>query len=65
MVEKYDQYLKEQYKKDETIRKELHGIAKRVKDGECVALECWCSPLQCHGDVVVRAVEYIVREGRV
>ena len=33
-----------------------HVIA-RVKNGEYIALACWCAPLKCHGDILKRIVE--------
>ncbi|RPA82174.1 hypothetical protein BJ508DRAFT_414241 [Ascobolus immersus RN42] len=64
VVEKYDAYLKKAYGENAALREELHRIAGKVKAGESVAVQCWCSPLKCHGDVVVKAVEWIVREGQ-
>ncbi|WP_363320175.1 DUF4326 domain-containing protein [Ferrovum sp.] len=28
-----------------------------VRAGQSVALNCWCAPLPCHGDVIVEAVK--------
>jgi hypothetical protein len=30
----------------------IRELADRVRAGERVALECWCSPYPCHGDVL-------------
>jgi len=28
------------------------GLQRRVAGGENLALECWCAPRRCHGDVL-------------
>lgn len=44
---------------------ELVRIAQKVKAGEEVLLACYCAPKPCHGDVVVKAIEWMIREGKV
>lgn len=44
---------------------ELIRIAKLVKSGKNIRLVCWCAPLGCHGDIIVRAVNWLIAEGRV
>lgn len=31
-------------------------IARRVLNGEKVVLMCWCTPLACHGDIIIKRV---------
>jgi len=45
--------------------KELLRIARLVKAGNPVILTCWCKPLACHGDVIVRCVEWMIAKNLV
>ncbi|MEG5043574.1 DUF4326 domain-containing protein [Microcoleus sp. B4-C1] len=42
--------------------KELFSIAHRVNNGEKIKLICYCKPLDCHGDVVVKCINWIILE---
>ena len=42
--------------------KELFSISHRVNNGEKIQLSCYCKPLDCHGDVVVKCINWIVSE---
>jgi hypothetical protein len=42
--------------------KELFSISHRVNNGEKIHLSCYCKPLDCHGDVVVKCINWIVSE---
>lgn len=46
--------------RDEAVCAALNEIWKAAKKGE-VELECFCTPLACHGDMVNRAVEEKLR----
>ena len=37
-------------------------IALRVIAGEKIVLMCWCTPLACHGDIIIDRVRKKVRE---
>lgn len=47
---------------DKRVMKALNELIKLERQGETVVLMCWCAPLACHGDVIVRAVEWLKRE---
>jgi hypothetical protein len=59
VIREYKRWLEARYNDDASVFTELHAIAERVKDGEYIALECWCAPCACHGDVIIEAVEFI------
>lgn len=44
---------------------ELMMLAKRVMRGENLELACYCSPLACHGDVIIRAINWLIQENLV
>lgn len=33
------------------ISRAIESLANRVAEGETIALQCWCAPLPCHGDL--------------
>lgn len=41
---------------------ELFSIARRVKNGETIEFSCYCKPLDCHGDVLVACINWIISE---
>jgi hypothetical protein len=63
VIEKYRKWLWDEVQKRAEVFEELVRIARQVKAGESVQLVCWCKPLKCHGDVVKRCVEWMIREG--
>ena len=38
----------------------VEGLAKAVAKGDKLALICHCAPLACHGDTLVKAIEWLV-----
>lgn len=41
------------------VRSALDALAAQARHGERLALQCWCAPLPCHGDVLRAAIEKI------
>jgi len=62
VILKYRYWLWElvQNKESEQME-ELVRIANMVREGKNVKLMCYCKPLACHGDVVKRAVEWLLK----
>jgi Domain of unknown function (DUF4326) len=65
---KFDKYLYQKVKLwmnegilDETMFA-IREICFKVLDGQEVILCCYCKPLQCHGDGIVRCVEWIIKQ---
>lgn len=44
------------------VRAELISIAKFVNSGNNVKFLCYCKPKACHGDVLVDAVKWIIKD---
>lgn len=63
VVEKYRRWLWIEFNKKGKVYEELIRIANLVKKGENVELVCWCKPLSCHGDIVKKCVEWMIKEG--
>ncbi|WP_374886273.1 DUF4326 domain-containing protein [Microseira sp. BLCC-F43] len=43
---------------------ELLAIRDRLNKGKHLVLTCWCHPLPCHADVIVRCVKWIMEKER-
>ena len=43
------------------ITRAIATIAQRLKNGEPIALACWCAPLPCHADLIKKAIEELVQ----
>lgn len=61
VIDQYRAWLREQWTAGGAVRAALEVLAERVRDGECIALECYCAPKACHGDVIKEAIEGINR----
>ena len=53
-IEKYEDYFDIQYGHNIEFTKVIDEIYEKYKNGETVYLECYCHPLPCHGDVIVK-----------
>ncbi len=62
VVEKYRQWLWSEVKKKDEVFNELVRIVKKVKAGEKLELVCWCKPYNCHGDIVKRCINWMIKE---
>ena len=50
VITKYDIWVREMIKVDDRFRGAIKGLKGKL-------LVCWCRPLACHGDVLVRIAE--------
>ncbi|MCT7984961.1 DUF4326 domain-containing protein [Laspinema sp. A4] len=70
VIEKYRHWLWVQIKaglrgESNAAFEELISIAKRAVRGEKLELACYCAPLGCHGDVILKAINWLVQENLV
>ena len=56
-IEKYDTYFDTQYGKNKEFTAIIDEIYEKYKNGETVYLECYCHPLPCHGDIIVKKLQ--------
>jgi hypothetical protein len=56
-IKKYDDYFELKYGKDLKFTQIIDEIYEKYKNGETVYLECYCHPLPCHGDVIVKKLQ--------
>ena len=67
MIELYKRWLWNQINEHNPngALNELLSIARSVKACKQVILTCYCAPLACHGDVIKKAVDWLIRENKV
>jgi hypothetical protein len=50
VILKYEKYIRERLENEEGLVEELLSLKSK-------RLGCWCSPLPCHGDLILRLIE--------
>lgn len=63
VIELYRQWLWKQIQLKNRSYQELVRITNLVNSGKNIRLICYCAPLPCHGDVIVRAVQWLIDSG--
>jgi hypothetical protein len=61
-IEAYRKMFEKDVAQQGSLHRECVKIAKRVMDGERIALECWCAPLRCHADIICAHIKSIINE---
>lgn len=56
-IDKYSHYYDLMYGSNLAFTKAIDTIYEVYKTGEDVYLECYCSPLRCHGDIIKEKLE--------
>ncbi|MFZ2992552.1 MAG: DUF4326 domain-containing protein [Microgenomates group bacterium] len=51
-IEKYREWLKEEWGKNGAVKKELRRLFLIYKTTRELNLICWCHPLPCHGEYI-------------
>lgn len=62
VIAKYRVWLWERIQEKGVVYHELLEVALRIIAGNNLILTCYCKPLDCHGDVVKRAIEWMICE---
>lgn len=60
VIEQYRQWLWQQIKLKGGVYKELIKIALLVVNNKKIRLVCFCYPKPCHGDIIIKAVEWLI-----
>lgn len=63
VIAKYRVWLWTEIKKRGKVYDELMRLLKLSEQGD-VILVCYCAPLPCHGDVIVKAIEWLKAQQR-
>jgi hypothetical protein len=56
-IKRYSSYFDMQYGRNREFTAVIDEIYDIYKTGEDVYLECYCSPLPCHGDIIVNKLQ--------
>ena len=57
VIEKYRLYLWEQIKSGKITKEQLIALQSK-------RLGCFCKPQACHGDIIVKAVEWVIKNDK-
>jgi len=52
VIAMYKKDFESDFSQKGSMFKALNALADRVKNGEKIALMCWCSPKKCHADIL-------------
>ena len=58
----YRDWLFREWKKKGEVYRELERIKNLLVSGNDVKLGCWCYPLNCHGNIVMKCVEWMLKK---
>jgi hypothetical protein len=56
-IKNYSGYFDIQYECNKEFRAIIDEIFEKYKNGEDIYLECYCHPLPCHGDIIVKKLQ--------
>jgi hypothetical protein len=56
VIRKYRDFLKTAIHNDARIKAEFERLEELNKKGDAVLI-CWCSPSNCHGDIIKELIE--------
>jgi len=62
VIDNFRDYLRGEMREKSPVWQEVIKLADRVQRGEKLALQCWCSPKPCHGDIIKKAIYGILRK---
>lgn len=55
--EKYEEWIKEELKKDGEVKKEFNRLVQKYKDTGKLVLMCYCAPYRCHGETLAKLIK--------
>jgi hypothetical protein len=56
-IKRYESYFDMMYSGNCVFKETIDEIYEKYKNGEEIYLECYCSPLPCHGDVIAKKLQ--------
>jgi hypothetical protein len=59
VIERYRHWLWQQIKLKGEVYNELVRIVKLYRENPNIRLVCWCSPKECHADVIIKAIKWL------
>jgi hypothetical protein len=61
VIEKYREWLWNRYQEKRRVYEELLRLSEIAKKRDLL-LVCWCKPKACHGDVIKRCIEWMMKK---
>jgi hypothetical protein len=59
VIQKYRKWLWEQIKAKNEVYDELVRILYLYRKNRNLRLVCWCAPLECHADIIIKAIKWL------
>jgi hypothetical protein len=56
VCDKYQAWLRAEYKKNGAVKAELERLARMYKAQGRLVLVCWCAPKRCHAQSIKKAI---------
>lgn len=56
-IEKYADYFDLMYGNNIKFTQEIDEIYEKYRRGEDILLGCYCAPLSCHGDIIIKKLQ--------
>lgn len=53
----YEEYFKRMYEMDAEFKNAVDDLYTKYKNGEDIYLGCFCHPLPCHGNIIVKELQ--------
>lgn len=53
----YEEYFKRMYEMDSEFKNAVDDLYTKYKNGEDIYLGCFCHPLPCHGNIIVKELQ--------
>jgi hypothetical protein len=60
VIEKYREWLWTRYQEKDRVYEEILRLSEIAKKRDLI-LVCWCKPKACHGDVIKRCLEWMMK----
>lgn len=60
-IAKYQEYFLEQWQKNNEFRNEVLSLTNLAIKHQELYLVCYCSPLACHGDILKKHIEHLIK----
>ena len=64
ILKQYTKWLTEQWHAKGDLQKAIINLAADSKNGEKIALQCWCAPKPCHGDILKLTIDELVGDSK-
>lgn len=62
VITQYRKHFNDEFAKNGELVKQIYQLVELVRSGKKIALQCWCHPKPCHGNVIVEKINSLIGE---